>query len=111
MGHTRLGEIPKSQRWREVVALLSNSENITPQNLANEIGEIAFKTLDAAETGLEKAVDDLGLRYSFYLLTQVALASREENWQEQLLTHNIEISNLTSTFELISGVQFAIDDF
>src|SRR5215213_6116094 len=111
MGHTRLGNLPKSRKWQEIVAFLADNNISDKNSLIDEIELIVLKTLNAAETGLEKAVDDIGLRYTFYLLTQLALSSREENWQEQLSKHNIDISNTSSTFDLISEIQIAIDDY
>lgn len=108
MGHTRLGNIPKSRKWSEVLATLAEGSSISANE---EIELIALKTLDAAEAGLQKAFDDLGLRYTFYILTQLALASRQEDWEQTLSNHNIDISNVNSTFDLISEVQISIDDY
>jgi len=112
MGHTRLGEIPKSRKWKDVVALMTNAEIVSSNPFfRDEVEIIALKTLDAAETGIDKALNDVGLQYAFYLLTQLALSSREENWEEKLSTHQIDVSNLNSTFELISEIQISIDDY
>jgi hypothetical protein len=81
MGHTRLGAIPKSRKWNEVV------EQVTGAGLAGgvtpgpaDVGAIAAQTLDAAQKALDRATDDPGVRYTFYLLTQVALAARDPDW-------------------------------
>lgn len=112
MGHTRLGEIPKSRKWKDVVAFMTNAEFVSSNPVfRDEVEMIAVRTLDAAETGIEKALDDLGLRYSFYLLTQLALASREDNWEKKLTENQINVSRLNSTFELITEIQTAIDDY
>lgn len=112
MGHTRLGSIPKSRKWKEVVATLAEGAFQSEKKLLQEeIELIALKALDAAAVGLGRALDDIGLRYTFYILTQLALSSREGNWQEKLLEHNIDISNANSTFDVISEIQIAIDDY
>ncbi len=112
MGHTRLGEIPKSRKWKDIVALMSNAQFMSSNPVfKDEVEMIAVRTLDAAETGIERALDDIGLRYTFYLLTQLALSSREENWEEKLSKHQINISKLSSTFDLISEIQISIDDY
>jgi len=71
MGHTRLGTVPKTRKWNELVKQIVGrgltSDIVTA---AGNIGAIAVRTLDAAQRGLDKAVDDPGVRYTFYLLTQ-----------------------------------------
>ena len=94
MGHTRLGTIPKTRKWRDVV------EQVVGGNLASageasfvaDMPVIAAKTLDAAQRGLERAVEDPGVRYTFYLLTQVALAARAADWETALGKHGIRLS-------------------
>jgi hypothetical protein len=46
--------------------------------LVADVGRVADATLTAARQGLERAVEDRGLRYTFYLLTQIILAAREK---------------------------------
>ena len=112
MGHIRLGAVPKTQKWNELV------EQIAGPNLAGtiasaavDIGAIAAQTLDATQKGLDKAVDDPGVRYTFYLLTQVALASRTSDWQGALGEHGIRLSNESSVFDFTVEVQDAIDRY
>ena len=64
MGHQRLGEIPKSQRWTTVVATVATGGRGGGgfEGLAQSVGDIADHTLEAAEAGLERAIDDAGLR-------------------------------------------------
>jgi hypothetical protein len=171
MGHIRLGTIPKSQPWRNVVtAVITNAVvsisgvggtgyigTVTVEGDANPtrrgnrqagsegpgggaagaaggagaghsaparapdpeltgpesqvaIGRIAAKTLDAAALGLERAVTDEGLRYTFYLLTQLALASRSDDWLSRLKESGIELSAKSSLLDLTSAFQLAVDD-
>jgi hypothetical protein len=72
---------------------------------------IAAKTLEAARKALDKAVDDSGVRYTFYLLTQVALASRTRDWEAELGRHYIRLAGESSLFDLITEVQAAIDRY
>ena len=76
MSHTRLGTIPKTQKWNEVVRT-ATAFCLSGEITADEaIGTIAAQTLDAAKGALFLAARDPGVRYSFYLLTQITLASR-----------------------------------
>jgi hypothetical protein len=60
MGHIHLGRLPRTQPWNAVVDLL---------RLGASAADIASATSRAAETSLSSAAFDLGLRHSFWLLT------------------------------------------
>lgn len=112
MGHTRLGAIPKSRKWREVVALVTGeglADGVVPT--AADMTGIAAKTLDAAQKGLEKAVADAGVRYTFFLLTQLALAARSPDWEAALGRHGIRLANDSTLFDFTAEVQYAIDRY
>ena len=106
MGHIRLGKIPKSRKWKAVVALISDGAG----PLDEDVGLIAARVLDAAEEGLRRAKNDSGLQYAYYLLTQVALASRESGWQHKLAGLGITIDDDSTIADLTSEIQSAIDD-
>ena len=112
MGHQRLGDIPKTQKWANVVAKVTAGGQGAPGGSASPeaIREIAAETLDAAETGLLKSINDPGLRFTFYLLTQLVLAARETNWQDSLAGLSIHIADDCSLYDLTSEFQIAIDD-
>jgi hypothetical protein len=78
---------------------------------AHHIDTIAGRTLDAAREGLSKAVRDPGVCYTFYLLTQVATASRGTNWEGTLVQHGIQISGASTVFDLSVELQSAIDRY
>ncbi len=112
MGHTRLGTILKSRKWTAVVAELDRLESVTlpgGSGFPESIAVIAGRTLEAAEVGLNKAVNEQGLRYAFYLLSQLALSAREENWSRALQQIGIELSEDSSVFDLTIELQSAID--
>lgn len=108
MGHQRLGEIPKSQRWITVVAAVAGAGGT--QAAPSSVAEIARLTLDAASDGLERAKHDPGLRYTFYLLTQLVLAARESDWRDRLARHGIVLQEDSSLFDLTVGLQQVIED-
>lgn len=115
MGHIRLGRIPKSKRWSAVVSLLAGEQDSHgvggTLTLSHDVDEIADKTLDTARVGLANAMDDRGLRYTFYLLTQIVLASRKENWQEGLRPFGITLPSDATLFDLTAATQYSIDDY
>lgn len=113
MGHQRLGDIPKTQRWNAVVASVATggggAGGLT--GLSQSVGSIAGRTLEAAEAGLERAIDDAGLRFTFYLLTQIVLAAREPDWRAELRQVGIDIDESASLFDLTDAVQEAIETY
>jgi len=119
MGHQRLGDIPKTQRWNTVVARVAGgggggagaggSVGGTAA-LISDVDSVASDVLDAAEQGLDAAINDPGLRFTFYTLTQIVLAARQPDWQSELASLGIHLSGESSLFDLTSDVQAAIDD-
>ena len=78
---------------------------------ALRVSTIAAQTLKVTRTTLAKASDDTGVRYTFYLLTQLALASRHPDWRAALNEHGIALSDQSGMFELTAEVQSAIDRY
>jgi hypothetical protein len=113
VGHTRLGPIPKTHKWNELIEEVTGTR-LTASSVptaAITIDAIAARTLDAAQKSLKKVADDPGVRYTFYLLTQVALASRIANWEVGLGEHGISLSSDSTIFDLTIEVQGAIDRY
>jgi len=111
MGHTRLGAVPKTRKWRDLVERISGlvlDKGAIPGPLT-DVDQIASWTLDAAQKGLEKAVNDTGVQYTFFLLTQVALASRSSEWRATLHGLGIHLSEKGTIFDLLTEVQAAVD--
>ena len=112
MGHTRLGAIPKTRKWNELVqqvAGLGLTGNVAAA--AASIDAIAAQTLDAAQKSLDRAAQDSGVCYTFYLITQLAHASRTSDWEGALSEHGITLSHVNSVFDFTSEVHDAIDRY
>ena len=110
LGHTRLGELPKTQKWVSLVRQIAGS-GVSGGVLtaASYVEAIAAQTLEASRAGLENAKHDSGVLYTFFLLTQVTLASRAPNWQDALAVHGIRLTSDSTVFDLTSEIQAAID--
>ena len=100
MGHTRLGDLPKTHRWIQVMDLLDETAN--PE-------EIAPKTITAAETGFLKATQDSGFKYAFWLLTQVTLAARKGNFSQELSMLGMDVPKEAGLFDILSAFTKHID--
>jgi len=110
MGHTRLGIIPKTRKWHAVVELMAKEAGDSSA-MAEDVRNIARAALEAAQAGLEKSKKDPGLKYAFYLLTQIVLAARQDNWTEGLSNIGIYLQKDATGFDLACETQFAIDKF
>jgi len=101
MGHIRLGRLPRTKRWQQVVALLGSHA---------ELPEISAATLLASKRGLEDAAKDPALVQSFWLLTQLPLCARKPDFIDELKNIGVSVSNNPTLMDLIGGFSDAVDD-
>ena len=100
MGHIRLGVLPKTKRWKEVIGLLGFS---------NDPGLIADKTARAAEKGLEIAKNDSGIARTIFLLIKTIYAARAENFETGLKDIGVSISAEASLLDVVCGFDDSLD--
>ena len=113
MGHTRLGTLPKTRKWDELLKYIAGTRlpGSTVVSAADDITAIAAQTLGKSRKALAKVAQDPGVGYTFYLLTQVALASRTSDWETILVQHGIRLSSDSTVFDLTVELQGAIDQY
>lgn len=75
MGHLRLGDLPRTRKWDQVVELVKRE---------GDAAAVAAAALDAAEKGFKQAAEDEGLGQATWLLTQLPLAARDPNYLDRL---------------------------
>jgi hypothetical protein len=100
MGHKRLGSLPQTRRWQQVVASLDRGESVA---------RIAAASSDAAEGALSRASSDPALIRAFWLLTQLPLAAREADFSERLSELGLTVGTSPQLFEIIGAFSEAID--
>jgi hypothetical protein len=100
MGHIRLGALPKTQKWNQVVGLIANGADVE---------RIAAASADAAEHGLERASQDEGLAHAFWLLTQIPQAARQSNFSERLWELGLTVSSKPTLLEIVAAFTRAVD--
>jgi hypothetical protein len=100
MGHIRLGTLPKSRKWENVVGLVAGGA---------DVGRIAAASADAAEHGLERASQDQGLAHAFWLLTQIPQAARQTNFAGRLWYLGLDVSSTPTLLEIIAAFTRAVD--
>jgi hypothetical protein len=67
MGHIRMGRLPKTRRWLEVIGWL--------EERPFDLDEVAGGTADAAGDRLTEMGKDRFLGYTVWLLTRIAAAA------------------------------------
>lgn len=100
MGHTRLGNLPRSRKWKEVIALIAAGAGAE---------QIANAVMRAAETGLMAAAHHAGLVEAFWSLTQLAQAAREKDFAAALRGRGFNVPDNPSLPAILSAVSAAVD--
>jgi hypothetical protein len=96
MGHIRLGRLPKSRSWSQVVDLLAVREK--------DIGKIAQKIIIAAGEHLTSLNNEPSLYMNYWLLTKLAWLSQYPNYFESLKEIGIDTGDDESAICFISKV-------
>ena len=96
MGHTILGNLPKSQKWSVVMSLLQSPEV--------DARSVSQATVRAAERRLIGLRGDPSLTYCFWLLTRLASAARNENFAGDLDRLGISVQPRDGMLALLSQV-------
>ena len=100
MGHIRLGRLPATKKWQEVLALLSEGSSVD---------HIAGASADAAENSLKHAQNDPAVQHSFWLLTQIPLAARTPDLVASLERLGLKVRGSASLFEVVGAFTEAVD--
>jgi len=101
MGHLRLGSLPDTARWREVVELVAEGA---------PVAGVAQSTLDAAQRGLDAARADEGLAHAVYLLAHVTIAARDEStFVQRLADLGLQVPANPNVYDLVGALSDAMD--
>ena len=100
MGHIRLGTLPRTQNWNQVVSLIASGANVD---------RIAAASAYAAEYGLERASQDEGLAYAFWLLTQIPQAAQQPHFSERLWELGLTVPSRPTLLEIAAAFTRAVD--
>lgn len=100
MGHFRLGTLPQSKRWREVVGLLESDAPL------HDVAEVAAR---ASEADLSHASDDPLFQYVTSLLVQLPLAARAPGFEVGLERLGIDRDRGATVSALLTGIDEAIE--
>ena len=126
MGHHQVESLPVTPSHRRVVAMLGDGAGMTglPGVGQAALAQVADAMLTAAIAGFERAASDEGLIHTFYLLTQITQAARDEDrFNERLAELGVtgsawEFSPFqgdgaaiaNTIYDLVGNFTYAIDD-
>jgi hypothetical protein len=102
VGHVRLGVLPRSRKWQQVVEQL---------RLGADVAAVAGLAADAAETSLKGASNDPAFLHAFWLLTQIPLAARGPAFAEDLRRLGIEVPDQPSLMDVAAAFSSAVDRY
>lgn len=100
MGPVRLGKLPKTRKWQQVVELVAEG---------GTLGQIAAASADAVESGLRNASLDPTLAHAFWLLTQLPMAARKGDFVSALRALGLDVKNSPTLLELAGAYSRAVD--
>lgn len=105
MGHERVGVLPKSQRWRDVVALIANSALSE-----TDVATIASRTTANLRQRLRNIPTDDGIRAAFKFLVALSVASRTNDPTAALMSLGINVTPDPSPLTLTRAAHDWVDD-
>lgn len=100
LGHIRLGTLPSTRKWKEVVKLLEGSAGTS---------EVAAATFDASQRGFQEAPNDPGLNHVFWLLTQIVGAAQSDNFKKSLNNAGLDVGEKATFFNVLGSFASAVD--
>ena len=100
MGHQHLGTLPGSRTWRQVVQLISGGA---------DVNDVAAATSAAAEGQMADASNDAAVKHSVWLLTQIPVAARQENFTSELRKLGLRVSDRPTLLEIAAAMTDAVD--
>jgi HEPN domain-containing protein len=79
MGHERIGRLPKTHQWRQIVEQIGR---LSTSDI--EIAEIAGQTIKNVRSRLRSIEQDEGVKAAFKFLVMLSIASRSQNPEKEL---------------------------
>jgi hypothetical protein len=95
MGHNRLGRLPRTRRWREVVSLLDQGPEATSR--------VAGAVVQAAESALRELANDPVIADAIQTLIRITWASRSASFNDELRALGLSAAD-TSALSVIAAI-------
>jgi len=101
MGHIRLGQLPRTRKWRDVVELIAAGA---------DVAQVANATIKAAKSAFSFVSNDCGYNQAVWLMTQLGLAAGQEKPLEYLRSQGVNIPDNTSLPGIVVALTEALDN-
>jgi hypothetical protein len=102
MGLQRIGTLPDTEPWRQVVRLIAESA---------DADAVASATTAAAVDGLDQAQGDEGIAHCLFMLARLSLAARGEEFADNLRQEGLVVSDQPDLFDIVAAFSSAIDGY
>ena len=96
MGHNRLGRLPQTRRWHEVVSLLTDSPE--------EVDRIGAAIVSAADGRFLRLANEATLSYPIWLISRLTYAARRGNFLAELRRLGMAGSADSSAVDVIAVI-------
>lgn len=100
MGHSRIGTLPTTKRWTDVITLIAGG---------GDVSRIAAKTAEAANDSLAKASRSLALKKAIFLLARIPLAAKEVDFPDQLRALGLDVGDQPTLTEICAAITMYLD--
>lgn len=100
MGHVRLGLLPRSKAWNEVVGLIAAGADVS---------QIANATINAAEKAFSFVLGDKGYTEAVWLMAQLAIAAKQADFSAHLESVGLSLPAGASLPDVAAAISAALD--
>jgi len=101
MGHYRLDRLPRTRRWKQVIALLDAGEPV------EELAQAAFR---AAQTGLSRVPQDPGFTHTLTVIFSFVDALQSKDPLADLRKNGFDVGDGSSLFDFVGGFRMRAED-
>ena len=99
MGHERVGTLPKTQRWRNVVAQIADWDESPTQ-----VSDIARSVIQNLRSRFRHIQSDDGVKAAFEFLVALSISSRSQDPHQELLALVFDIPSVPTPLSLAKAV-------
>lgn len=100
MGHVRLGVLPRTKAWKEVVGLIAAGADVS---------QVANATINAAEKAFSFVMGDKGYTEAVWLMAQLAIAASKDDPYAHLRSVGISLPDDATLSDVTVGISDALD--
>ncbi len=100
MGHIRLGVLPRTKAWRDVVGLIVSGA---------DVAEVANATIVAAGNAFSFVLNDKGFTEAAWLMTQLGIAAKKPDLLAHLRTVGLSLPSDATLVDLTTAISEALD--